>query len=69
MLTIGVAAPAAEGRATEEARRALAGALELPPSTVRLRSGARSRVKVFVVAGLDAAEVVRRLDSAVSGGT
>lgn len=49
------------GRATEEARRALAEALKVPPSSVRLRSGARSRTKVFEVAGVDQAEAVVRL--------
>jgi uncharacterized protein YggU (UPF0235/DUF167 family) len=65
VLTIGVAAPPADGRATEEARRALAGALGVPPSSVRLRAGGaggrRSRSKLFEVAGLTAAQVTRRL--------
>lgn len=69
VLVVGVAAPALEGRATEEARRSLAAALRLPPSSVTLRSGGRSRTKVFAIAGPDAREVTRRLDSAVSGGT
>ena len=41
------------GRATAEARRALADALGVPASSVRLRTGARSRTKVFDVEGLD----------------
>ena len=49
------------GRATAEARRALAAALGVPASAVRLRSGARSRVKVFAVAGLAHGEPERRL--------
>ncbi len=49
------------GRATEEARRALAGVLRLPRSGVRLRRGARSRVKVFEVVGLDQRDVEMRL--------
>jgi len=49
------------GRATAEARRALAAALGVPLSAVRLRSGARSRVKVFAVAGLAPGEPERRL--------
>jgi len=36
-LTISVAAPAIEGRATEEARRALAGLLRVPAGRVTLR--------------------------------
>ena len=49
------------GRATEEARRALAGAIGVPPSRVRLRTGARSRTKVFEVHGLSQAELEMRL--------
>jgi uncharacterized protein YggU (UPF0235/DUF167 family) len=49
------------GRATEEARRALAAALAVPASRVRLRTGARSREKVFEVDGLDRAEAEMRL--------
>jgi uncharacterized protein YggU (UPF0235/DUF167 family) len=62
-LVISVAAPPAGGRATEEARRSLAGALGVPPSTVALRAGAWSRVKLFVVSGLDAGQVRARLRS------
>ena len=40
------------GRATEEARRALAASLGVPGSAVELHAGARSRTKVFEVAGL-----------------
>jgi uncharacterized protein len=60
-LTISVAAPAIEGRATEEARRALAGVLGVPAGSVSLRLGARSRFKVFVVTGLAPEEATRRL--------
>ena len=62
-LTISVAAPAMEGRATEEARRALAGVLRIPAGRVTLRMGARSRMKVFVVAGLAPEEATRRLEA------
>jgi len=55
------------GRATEEARRALAEALGVAPSAVRLRAGARSRTKVFEVEGVDARELERRLRRALSG--
>jgi uncharacterized protein len=41
------------GRATEACRRALAAALGLAPSDIVLRSGRRSRTKVFVIPGLD----------------
>lgn len=49
------------GRATEEARRALASALDVAPSTVRLVRGARSRAKVFDVDGLTADDLRVRL--------
>ena len=49
------------GRATEEARRVLAAAAGVPASLVRLRSGGRSRRKVFDVDGMDTAELHRRL--------
>jgi uncharacterized protein YggU (UPF0235/DUF167 family) len=58
---ISVAAPPLEGRATEEALRALAKALALPPSAVVLHGGARSRQKVFLVLGLGPGETARRL--------
>ncbi|MFN8232538.1 MAG: DUF167 family protein [Actinomycetota bacterium] len=40
------------GRATAEAARALAAALGVPPSAVRLIRGGRSRIKTFAVEGL-----------------
>jgi hypothetical protein len=49
------------GRATEEARRTLAEALDVPASRVRLVTGARSRAKVFEVVGLTADELQVRL--------
>ena len=54
------AAPEA-GRATEAVRRALADALGVPASTTVLRRGARSRTKVFEVAGLEQREAEVRL--------
>jgi uncharacterized protein YggU (UPF0235/DUF167 family) len=48
-LTIRVRAAPSEGAATREAARALAAHLEVPPSTVVLRRGARSRIKTFDV--------------------
>jgi uncharacterized protein YggU (UPF0235/DUF167 family) len=61
---VGVAAAPVGGQATEEARRVLASTLGVPPSAVTLRTGRRSRVKVFHVAGLDAADVRTRFRSA-----
>ena len=49
------------GRATEEARKALAGALGLPASAVTLLGGATSRTKRFEVSGLTTREVEVRL--------
>jgi uncharacterized protein YggU (UPF0235/DUF167 family) len=49
------------GRATEEARRALARSLGVAPSRIALRAGARTREKVFVVEGLSRGEVAMRL--------
>jgi uncharacterized protein (TIGR00251 family) len=58
---IRVAAPPVEGRATEEARRALARAAGVPPSRVKLSSGQRSRSKVFLISGTKTAEVEEAL--------
>ena len=52
LVVVSVAAPPVEGRATEEARRALAEA---------------SRTKVFEVAGLSPEEVARRLSAGHEG--
>ena len=49
------------GRATAEAARALAAALGVAPSAVTLRTGARSRVKVFAIDGLTSEDALRRL--------
>ncbi|MFY1686823.1 DUF167 domain-containing protein [Plantactinospora sp. WMMB782] len=59
-LVIAVHPPAADGRATEAARRALAEALGLRPAAVTLRTGAASRDKLFLVDGADS-EVGARL--------
>ncbi|HEX5741941.1 MAG TPA: DUF167 domain-containing protein [Pilimelia sp.] len=48
-LRVAVHARPVDGRATEEARRALAAALGVSPGTVRLRAGATSRDKLFAV--------------------
>lgn len=60
-LVLSVAAPAVDGRATAEARRALAAVLGVPPSRVVLRAGARGTRKSFAIDGLPPEEVVRRL--------
>ena len=61
VVAIRVHAPAEGGRATEEARKALAAALGVAPSAVTLVSGARSRQKVFDVRGLAMEEVLARV--------
>jgi uncharacterized protein YggU (UPF0235/DUF167 family) len=64
-LVIRVTAPPEKGRATEHARRALAEALDVPPSSVALRSGPTSRRKSFTVEGLTPLEARTRLLRAV----
>lgn len=61
-LIIGVKAAPVDGAATEEARRALAKVLGVAPSHVSLHSGARSRVKVFAVSGIDLRDATAALD-------
>jgi len=60
-IAVRVRAAPARGRANEEARRALAKALRVPPSSVRLVSGTRSGNKVFEVEGLSVHDVRVRL--------
>jgi len=60
-ILVRVRAAPEDGRATEEARRALAEALGVPGSGVSLRRGGRSRTKVFEVEGLDQREAEMRL--------
>jgi uncharacterized protein len=49
------------GRATEEAARALAEKLDVPRTRVHLRSGSRSRRKIFDVEGLSSQDLQRRI--------
>jgi hypothetical protein len=49
------------GRATEEARRALGRTLGVPPSRISLRTGGRSRMKVFEVEGVSGEELEMRI--------
>ncbi len=60
-LVVRVRAAPEGGRATEEAARALADTLGVPRTRVRLRSGARSRTKVFDVEGLSSRDLQQRL--------
>lgn len=66
-LVVAVRERAAEGRATEAACRAVARALGLRPSAVTLRQGARSRDKLFTVAGDDPDRVAAQVQ-ALRGG-
>jgi hypothetical protein len=59
-ILVRVRAAPEDGRATEEARRALAEALGVP-GRVTLRRGGRSRTKVFEVEGLGQREAEMRL--------
>ena len=67
-LVIRVAAAPVEGKATEEARHVLAEALNVAPNRVVLRSGERSRTKVFLVRGLGSEEVSGRLSKVLEEG-
>jgi uncharacterized protein YggU (UPF0235/DUF167 family) len=51
------------GRATEEARRALAEALGVAPFEIVLRRGPRSREKVFQVRQMTRGEALQRLQA------
>jgi uncharacterized protein YggU (UPF0235/DUF167 family) len=63
-LVIRVAAPPEKGKATEEARRALAEALDVPSKAASLRTGPASRRKTFFVEGVDPESARERLLSA-----
>ena len=60
-LKVRVRAPALNGRANEELRDFLAGALNLPRHAVTITRGAKSRQKLINVDGLTLAEVISRL--------
>ncbi len=60
-LKVRVSEPPVDGRATEAARRAVAGAFGLPASRVELVSGERSRLKTFRLCGMPVAEAAEGL--------
>lgn len=64
-LVIRVKSAPEKGRATEEARRILAGVLDVPSRAVTLRTGPTSRRKTFIVEGTTAIEVRQKLLAAV----
>ncbi len=61
ILRVRVAEPARQDRANAGLVRGLARILGLPESAVAIRHGHTSRIKVIEVAGLDDAELIRRL--------
>jgi uncharacterized protein (TIGR00251 family) len=63
VLRIRVSAPPAGGAANASVVRLLARSLDVPPSTVTIVSGARSRTKVVQIDGLDDAELRGRLSA------
>jgi len=60
-IVVRVRAAPEDGKATAEAAVALAAALGVPKTAVSLRSGARSRTKIYVIEGLAPGEPERRL--------
>src|SRR5690606_33675605 len=65
-LLVRVSAPPVRGAANDALVRLLAKALRVPKGTVRITSGATSRMKVVEVRGLDADEVRSRLGFSTS---
>jgi Uncharacterized conserved protein len=63
MLRVRVTRPPADGEANRAVIRLVAGALSVPPSTLTLVAGARSRTKRYAVSGLSAAELLARLST------
>src|SRR6476646_7644095 len=61
---IRVAAPASDGRANDALVRFLSSTLAVPAGTVQIVSGLTSRDKIISLAGVDAAEIERRLAAA-----
>lgn len=64
-LKVTVQAPPVDGKANEALEIALAGWLGLKKSQVGLKSGASSRDKTFLLAGVNAATVITRLEALV----
>lgn len=63
ILHVRVARPAAEGEANRALLRLVAAALRVPPSTLELSAGERSRLKRVAVRGLSPGELEERLAS------
>lgn len=62
VLHVRVSRPPTDGQATAAALAAVAAALDVPPSAVRLIQGARGRHKRVAVAGLTRSELAHRLE-------
>lgn len=60
-LRLAVLAPPVDGKANEEVMKFLAGLLAIPARDITLKSGAKGRRKQFLVKGLPAEEVRRKL--------
>ena len=63
-LVVAVHAAAVDGAANRECIELIAGALNVPKSSVRIARGGRSRMKQIAVAGLDAESARARLERA-----
>jgi uncharacterized protein YggU (UPF0235/DUF167 family) len=63
LLRVRVTRPPADGEANRAVIRLVAGALGVPPSTLTLVAGARSRTKRYAVRGLSAADLAARLST------
>ncbi|HEX9634591.1 MAG TPA: DUF167 domain-containing protein [Candidatus Limnocylindria bacterium] len=61
VLRVRVTRPPADGEANRAVQRLVARALELPPGSLRLVSGERSRHKRFAIDALSARELAARL--------
>ncbi len=62
LLTVRVKEPAQEGKANEACRKALAKAIGVAPSALKLLRGTKSRLKVFALLTLTPADARQRLD-------
>lgn len=65
-LVVRLTAPPVEGEANAALARVLGWALDVPPSAIRLLSGATGRRKRVLVAGVAAAEAQSRLEAICS---
>ena len=62
-LIVRLSAPPVEGEANVALARFLAGAVDVPPSSVKILRGARGREKLLLFQGLAGDELRRRLES------